>query len=118
MTPEKEKKARIGGGGIVDSTVELSAAATKFAIDQVETVLCAVASPTKAMDRLKRSIDHVTDAMNAPVEEEAAKEKTAKPGQGNATATPVRKAEPEREETAEAEVEVATTAAAFTGRKT
>jgi len=116
MTPAKEKKPR---NGIVDSTVELGAAATKFAIDQVETVLCAVASPTKAMDRLKRSIDNVADAMNAPVEGEEAKEKTGK-AHATAAAPPVRQAQPEREEPAEVAeaAEEVVTAAAFTGRKT
>jgi len=114
MTPEK--KTRNGGGGIMDSTVELGAAATKFAIDQMETALCAVASPTKAINRLRRSIDNVTDAMNAPVDGEDAKEKTGK-AHAAAEVQPVRKVEPAREEVAEEEEEVLT-AAAFTGRKT
>jgi len=116
MTPAKEKKTRNGAGGIVDSTVELGAAATKFAIDQVETVLCAVASPTKAMDRLRRSIDNVTDAMNAPVEQEEAKGKTGK-AQATLAAPPARTAEPEHTEVAEGEEELVA-APAFTGRKT
>jgi len=110
MTTAKEKKAN-GAGGIVDSTVGLGAAATKFAIDQVETVLCAVASPGRAMDRVKRSIDNFADAMNAPIEQarEAAKEVTAK------AVETVRKPEPEPTDEADEEVE---TPPAFNGRKT
>lgn len=54
-------------GDLMDSTLALGQAATKFAMDQMETVLCAFSSPGRAMERLKRSINNVSNAMNAPV---------------------------------------------------
>jgi len=67
-----EKSATKTAGAIVDSTVEFGAAATKFCMEQVETAMCAVSSPLRAMDRFRRSIDHFTNAMKAPLEGEAA----------------------------------------------
>lgn len=115
MTTETEKKEE-HNGSIVDSTVELGVAATKFAMDQLETALCAVGSPGKAMDRIKRSIDQFTDAMNASVEPEKA-EKTAHASSGVEAARKVER-EPEKAEEEEEAGEEAAGEAAFTGRKT
>ncbi len=108
MTAAKEKKDNNGAGALVNATVGLGAAATKFAMDQVETAFCAVASPSRAMDRVKRSIDNFAGAMNAPLEEarEAFKDVTTKA------------AEAVRETVQETEEEVKKTSTAFTGRKT
>jgi len=113
MTPHTDKKEH--NGSLVDSTVELGVAAAKFAMDQVDTVLCAVNSPGKAMDRVKRSMDHFTDAMNASVEAkgEAPKEEKEKTGRA------AQPAETEPEEAVEVEVQAAAEeTATFTGRKT
>jgi len=108
-----QKKKAEHAGGIVDSTVELGVAATKFAMDQLETALYAVGSPGKAIDRIKKSIDNFADAMNASVETEtgASKEKTEK-ACGGTRAEAAQKVETEEAEGAAEET------LAFTGRKT
>jgi len=118
MTPQNQPKTE--HTGILDSTVEFGAAVTKFAVDQLETAICAVSSPGKAIDRMKRSMDNITSAMNAPLETKgAAKEKEAR--KAAAPVETARRTETVREErTAEEEAEETTEAegSVFNGRKT
>jgi len=110
MTTQNQPKTE--HTGILDSTVELGAAVTKFTVDQLETALCAVASPGKAIDRIKRSMDNITNAMNAPLEP---KEKKAAAPVEAARRTETVREERTTEQTGEAtEVE----APLFNGRKT
>jgi hypothetical protein len=57
-----------GVGEILGSMVGLGAAATKFTISQMETALYMVSSPTRAMDRMRNSIENFAEAMNRPVD--------------------------------------------------
>lgn len=112
MTPQTEKKQH--NGNLVDSTVDLGVAAAKFAMDQVENVLAAVNSPGRAMDRVKRSMDTFTDAMNATLEAEGEPAK-----QKQETVQASQPVETEFEEATAPEAEAAAgECAIFTGRKT
>jgi len=115
MTQQNEPKTE--HTGILDSTVEFGAAVTKFAVDQLETAICAVSSPGKAIDRMKRSMDNITNAMNAPVDSKGeARDKEAR--KASAPVEAARRTETVREERTAEEAEETAESEVFNGRKT
>jgi hypothetical protein len=60
-----------GAADLVDSIMELGKAATRFTFVQMETALCMVSEPSRAIHRIRQSIDSFVHAMNQPPEEGA-----------------------------------------------
>jgi len=92
MPKPNERNGENGVGDIMGSAVGLGRAATKFTMAQIETALCAVSTPTRAINRIKRSLDSFAEAMNAPLEgreaPEAEEETARKPVKGEVGAEP------------------------------
>jgi len=60
-----------GAADLVDSIVELGKAATRFTFSQMETAIYMVSEPSRAIGRIRHSIDNFVHAMNQPPEDES-----------------------------------------------
>jgi len=58
-----------GAADLVDSIVELGKAATRFTFSQMETAMYMINEPSRAIGRIRHSIDNFVHAMNQPPEE-------------------------------------------------
>ena len=67
MSEKSGEKDKAGVGDLFASVVGLGEATTKFAINQVQNAVGALTHPHEAIDRVKESIDHFSQAMNGTV---------------------------------------------------
>ena len=76
--------------GLFGSMLGFGTAMTKWTFEQMQTAMCMLTSPGKAMDRMRHTVDNFSEAMNKPADEAAgshsqrsgstADEMTANPG--------------------------------------
>jgi len=59
---------RAGIGDLFSSMMEFGSATTRFTIDQVQTAVCMMTEPGRAIDRVKHTLDNLSSAISKPAE--------------------------------------------------